>query len=405
VGHPGARLADLTAPSVVFVLPDKLGGVVNLIDAMLRSRGPDAFQYRVVLTHNPLTVDTRFGGEMSADAQATFEYRFPVENVHAVVRRLRDSVGCGEGVLVANDLVELAMASALDCGRTVIHMLHGDNDYYYDLAARHEAVIDAFVAFGPTIDRKLKERLPHRAADVYMLPYGIPQPPLRRTAVAGPLRLLFAGRFEHGSKGVLDLPLIDQALMERGVDVSWTLVGAGPDEEALRNAWKTPRVDFAGIKTPGEVLDIASRHDVFVLPTRGEGVPVALLEAMGVGLAPVISNVESGVAEMLVHGKSALMPPVGDIEAFAEAIATLARDRGLLEAIGTAAMRYVAAERNLRERTAAYQALFARYRELRRPRASHMTLPYGSRLDQPWIPNIAVRTVRSMIRRAQGKPY
>jgi glycosyltransferase involved in cell wall biosynthesis len=223
--------------------------------------------------------------------------------------------------------------------------------------------------------------------------------------VAGPLRLLFSGRFEHAQKGVLDLPLIDKALMDRGIDVMWTLVGGGPDEEALRSAWSGPRVTFAGVKNTADVLDIAARHDVFVLPTRFEGVPVALLEAMSVGLVPVVSRVESGVAEMLVEGETALMPPVGDISAFADAIGTLACDRERLESIGKGALGYIATQRNLRERTKAYQAFFARYRELRRPRAPHAALPYGSRLDQPWIPNVAVKTVRSMIRRAKGKPY
>ena len=73
--------------------------------------------------------------------------------------------------------------------------------------------------------------------------------------------------------------------------------------------------------------------------------------------------------------------------------------------MSAAARDYVAVQHDVRERTSAYQALFARYRELRRPRSSALTLPYGSRLDQPWLPNAAVRTVRSMIRRAKGNPY
>ena len=89
----------------------------------------------------------------------------------------------------------------------------------------------------------------------------------------------------------------------------------------------------------------------------------------------------------------------------ADAIATLDRDRAMLESISDAAWRYVAATHNMRERTDAYQDLFARYRELRRPRPANVVVPYGSRLDRPWIPNVAVRTVRSMIRRAKGKPY
>jgi glycosyltransferase involved in cell wall biosynthesis len=398
-------MAPLNSPNVVCIVPDKLGGMLNIVEGVFRHRRPDGFAYAAILTHNPLQTDARFGGQFNADYQASFEFKTPVENFHAVLRRLWAAVPPGEGVLIANDLLELALASAFDCGRAVIQILHGDSDYYYDLAARHENVIDAFVVYGRTMERKLKARLPHRSGDVYFLPYGLPDPPRRRTAAPGKLRLLFAGRFEHGQKGVLDLPLIDKALAERGVDVSWTMVGAGPDEQQLRDAWPSPRVTFLGSKTTAEVMDIASRHDVFVLPTRYEGVPVALIEAMSIGLAPVVSHVESGVTEILTEGKTGLMPPVGDIAAFADAIATLDRDRGLLESISDAAWRYVASAHNMRERTDAYQALFARYRELRRPRPAGVVVPYGSRLDRPWIPNVAVRTVRSMIRRAKGKPY
>ena len=398
-------MAKLSSPSVVCIVPDKLGGMLNIVEGLFRFRRPDGFAYAAILTHNPLQADARFGGPFNADYQASFEFRTPVENLHAVLRRLRAAVPAGEGVLLANDLLELALASGFDCGRTVIQILHGDSDYYYDLAARHENVIDAFVVYGRTMERKLKAKIPHRADDVYFLPYGVIEPPKRRTAVPGKLRLLFAGRFEHGQKGVFDLPLIDRALVERGVDVSWTMVGAGPDEQRLRDAWPGDRVTFLGPTTTAGVLELAARHDVFVLPTRYEGVPVALIEAMSVGLAPVVSRIESGVTEILTDGKTGLMPPVGDIGAFADAIQALDRDRALLESISDAAWRYVATSHNMRERTDAYQALFARYRELRRPRPLDVVVPYGSRLDRPWIPNVAVRTVRSMIRRAKGKPY
>lgn len=397
-------MAQLTSPSVVCVIPDKLGGSLNIVEGIFRHRRPDGFSYATILTHNPLWVDTPFAGRFNADYQARFEFKSPVENFHAVLRRLRDAIPHGDGVLLANDLLELAMASTFDCGRTVMQILHGDSDYYYELSARHQDVIDAFIVYGRTMERKLKARLPHRAGDIHFLPYGIAEPPRARHAVPGRLRLLFAGRLEHGQKGVLDLPLIDAELVARDIDVAWTVVGAGPDEQRLREAWRSARVRFLGPKTTGEVLDIAADHDVFVLPTRYEGVPVALIEAMGVGLAPVVSRVTSGVTEILSEGETGLMPPVGDVGAFADAVATLDRDRTLLETIGAAARRYALTTHNLRERTDAYQALFARYRELRRPRPKHSAVPYGSRLDRPWIPNAAVKTVRSMIRRAKGKP-
>jgi glycosyltransferase involved in cell wall biosynthesis len=200
------------------------------------------------------------------------------------------------------------------------------------------------------------------------------------------------------------LPSIDRALLDRGIDVQWTVVGSGPDEQKLRACWGSRRANFLGTRTAAEVVDIASRHDVFVLPTRWEGVPVALLEAMSVGLVPVVSRIDSGVAEVLTAGETGLMPPVGNIAAFADAIAALDSDRALLESISGAASAYVQTHHNLRERTDAYQALFARYEQLKRPRSARATLPYGSRLDRRWIPNAAVRTVRTIIRRSKGKP-
>ena len=144
-------MASLNSPSVVAVLPDKLGGALNIVEGLFRHRRPDGLGYGVILTHNPLWTDARFGGRFKADYQATFEFKTPVENLYAVVRRLRAAIPIGEGILLANDLLELAMASACDCGRTVVQILHADTDYYYDLAARHDDVIDAFVVYGQTM--------------------------------------------------------------------------------------------------------------------------------------------------------------------------------------------------------------------------------------------------------------
>lgn len=397
-------MAPLNSPSVVAVLPDKLGGALNIVEGLFRYRRPDAFAYGAILTHNPLTGGARFDGQFSADYQATFESKTPVENLYAVVRRLHAAIPVGEGVLLANDLLELAMASAFDCGRTIVQILHGDNDYYYELAARHEEVIDAFIVYGRTMERTLRARLPHRSNDIYFLPYGIAEPPGRRTAVSGRLRLLFAGRLEHVQKGVLDLPIIDRILADRGVDAHWTIVGSGPDEERMRRAWTSSRVSFLGAKKHDEVIDIAADHDVFVLPTRWEGVPVALLEAMSVGLVPVVSHVESGVGEILTEGVTGMMPAVSNPGAFAACITALDANRSQLESMSAAAAAYVRTNHDIRERTDAYQALFARYQDLKRPHTQRGALPYGSRLDRPWLPNTAVRTVRSVIRRAKGKP-
>ena len=406
MGRHAEGLARVTAgrESVVFVVPDKMGGMMNIVSNLLAHREPDAFSYHAVLTHNHLGTDTRFAQALAADTQQLVEYRLPVENLHAVIRRLHRSLPGGGGVLVTNDLLELAMASAVDVGRTVMMIIHGDHDYYYDLAARHDEVVDVFVCYGAAMRDRLCARLPHRAGSILHLPYGIPLPSRVRAAAPGPLRLLFAGRLEHGQKGVLDLPAIDRELQAAPVPVTWTIVGAGPDEAAVRERWgSAPHVRWIGAQPNARVIEIAAEHDVFVLPTRAEGFPVALLEAMAVGLAPVVSDLASGVRELIEPGVHGFTPTIGDIAAFAAAIRVLHEDRPRLESMSAAARGRVVREFDVRDRVRDYQRLFARHHHFRRPRPDVVRLPYGSRLDRPWVPNAAVKALRTIVRRAAGK--
>jgi glycosyltransferase involved in cell wall biosynthesis len=135
-----------------------------------------------------------------------------------------------------------------------------------------------------------------------------------------------------------------------------------------------------------------------VLPTRFEGFPVALVEAMGAGLVPVVSDIASGVPEIVVKGRSGECPPTGDLTGFADAIVQLDRDRPRLETMSAAARQTVEDRYDIRDRVTGYQALYARWEELYRPVAGAEHLQYGSRLDHRWIPNPLVRLVRTALR-------
>jgi glycosyltransferase involved in cell wall biosynthesis len=383
-------------PSVVYILPDKMGGTMNVVGNLLEYRHPDDFDYHVVLMHNHLSADSRSSRQLLCDSETTVEYTLPIENLHTVMRRLMRAVPRGRGVVVASDLVDLAMLSVHDIGRAVILIMHGDHDYYYELAERHDRVVHAYVAISEHIHQRLLVRLPHRASDIHYLPFGIPFPKRIRRASPGPLRLIFSGRVENTQKGVLDLPGIDERLRQLGADATWTIVGDGPEAPALRKLWpESARVRYLGALDHLRAVDTLADHDVFVLPTKTEGLPVALIEAMGAGLVPVVSDIPSGVPDVVTDGETGLLAPIGDVNGFAEKIARLVRDRGLLERLSTAAVRTVHERFDVHERTEAYQALYARYAELYRPHPESDLLQYGSRLDRPWIPNPIVRLIRT----------
>ena len=237
--------------SVVFVLPDKMGGSTNIVANLLQYRRPDAFSYHAVLTHNASRA--ALSAALAADSQATVMHA--ADRTCTVMRRVARAVPPGGGVYVAGDLLDLAVASAHDFGRAVVYMLHGDTEYYYDLAVKHDPIVHAFIAYSRRMYEELLARLPHRADAIFYLPYGIPLPAAVRQPAAGPLRVIYGGRFEQEQKGVFDLPEIDRALQAMGVTVAVDC-RHGPDELELETAVGLQRTTCAGwARCPMTLID------------------------------------------------------------------------------------------------------------------------------------------------------
>ena len=80
---------------------------------------------------------------------------------------------------------------------------------------------------------------------------------------------------------------------------------------------------------------------IFALPSRVEGTPNALLEAMSCGLPVIVSDGAPGPLELVQDGKTGLVVPVNDAPALAAALSRLARDGGLRDRLGNAARQRV----------------------------------------------------------------
>ena len=89
-----------------------------------------------------------------------------------------------------------------------------------------------------------------------------------------------------------------------------------------------------------DVNGVLSAADVFVLPSRWEGLPIALLEAMSVGL-PIVATKVEGVDEVVKDGEHGFLIPVENSEALADAILQLLGDRQLRQKMGAAAKSHV----------------------------------------------------------------
>ncbi|MGX9355706.1 glycosyltransferase [Roseobacteraceae bacterium S113] len=138
-------------------------------------------------------------------------------------------------------------------------------------------------------------------------------------------RLLFVGRLA-AVKGVAVLFDALARLGDTRPALELTLIGDGPERAALERHAKAlglaDRVTFLGYRSQAEVAQALAAHDVFVLPSFAEGVPVVLMEAMAAG-RPVITTRIAGVPELVEDGASGLLVPPGNAPALARAIAAL----------------------------------------------------------------------------------
>jgi hypothetical protein len=112
-------------------------------------------------------------------------------------------------------------------------------------------------------------------------------------------------------------------------------------------------------------------------------------------MVPVVSDLKSGIPEVVQDGETGFRLPIGDVQQFANAIKRLADNRDLLASMSNAVRIRVAEKFEAGARARDYQDLFERWQELRRAEPAPSRLYYGSRLDKRWLPNSVVKLIRS----------
>jgi glycosyltransferase involved in cell wall biosynthesis len=143
-----------------------------------------------------------------------------------------------------------------------------------------------------------------------------------------PLRLVTVARLSR-EKGLGDLLTAIALLVAEGRPVTLTVAGSGPDEERLAALAAElelgERVRFAGFVPHGPaIVALLDEADVFVLPSRSEGLPHSVAESMARGL-PVVATAVGGIPELLGDGSGVIVAP-GDPAALAQAIGALHAD-------------------------------------------------------------------------------
>ncbi|MBN2193933.1 MAG: glycosyltransferase [Polyangiaceae bacterium] len=172
--------------------------------------------------------------------------------------------------------------------------------------------------------------------------------------------------------------LIDAAarLGDRGHRARFTIVGGGPLEAVLRERIAVQdladRVELRGVLGNREVLSILEDCTGLVVPSvramNGDvdGIPNVILEAAAKG-RPVVASTLSGIPEAVVHGRTGLLVPPGDVSALADAIQSLGASPARAADLGRCGRALVEQDFDVAKNAARHCALLAQARWSRVP--------------------------------------
>ncbi len=226
---------------------------------------------------------------------------------------------------------------------TVLHIHGSDFMAYFDDSAPLTQVFiratlcraSAVVALGSTWARRLERIAP--GARIVEIPNAVPlaAAPARLSSNDRPIRFVFLGRIGE-RKGAFEL-LRAWACLDAPT-ATLTMAGDGDVQQArrlVRELHLESSVDLPGWLSGEAVGDLLDNADVLVLPSRREGQPMAVLEAMARGLC-VIAGEGGGLPEM-IGGGCGLLVTSDDVDGITTALQRVVDDAALRISCGKAA--------------------------------------------------------------------
>ena len=190
-----------------------------------------------------------------------------------------------------------------------------------------------------------------------------------RASFGGDFVVGHVGALDDSHKGQLQIIALARRWQTARPNVRFVLVGAGRDESRLRQAAAgLDNVFFTG--EVSNVGDYLAAFNIFLYPSRHEGLGSTLIDALEAGL-PVVATAVGGIPEIIRDGENGLLAKPDESEALEAAVAAFHADAGLCARVATA-NRLRAREFSAATMTGRYARL---YRDVAARQNAGLTLP------------------------------
>lgn len=198
-------------------------------------------------------------------------------------------------------------------------VLHGENQYYYSATEEFGQFVDGILCVSEAIKNNIAPRFQAKTITIgpsIMLQRGRTKSPSK----APGLNLIFIAR-EDLNKGVQHLSSIDLTLLEHELQPKWTIVlGSRPEEVPSFRAWVNENPGRINVieNLPNQTIpDLINQNDALILPSRTEGHPMVLIEALSQRVPPFSFYYSSHCENHLPSDHENIVAPSKDPEELA----------------------------------------------------------------------------------------
>jgi glycosyltransferase involved in cell wall biosynthesis len=401
--EPTAMKTVPTLPTTVLMIgppPEMVGGMGAVVGQMMRLD----FAGRYRMEFLPITVSPQAGESRVGRVARHCRQRHRLSNTIRQVCPSIVHIHTCSGFSFHRSAWDMRVASRRGC-RTVLHM-HGAQfgEYFADAGALEQRLVrsalssaDRVVALSENWRVKLRAISP--TARVVVVENAVETIVPRNGRPRGAAcRFLILARMDEW-KGIDDLLDACVLLHRRGVAFELTLAGpAGTsgDAESIGRKIYERGIDrcvrYVGVVQGEAKAALLAEADVYVQPSRQEGMPIAVLEAMAWGL-PVVATRAGAMAEVIEDDVQGLLVPTCQPVALASAMGTLAFDLPRRAAMGEAARTLATTRFGL---TRLRDDLVSLYDEVMRERSAQAA--DGTRIPRAAISRGSVSERRAQIR-------
>lgn len=371
------------------------GGVLTIIKNLLNYKQHAEIENSIIFTINKdLCPFYEIPNSLLGFSCKVFYYS-STWNFYFTCKQLRKLIPDEESILIANDWLELGMISLMGLQNPVVQILHGNYDYYFDLAIKHRESVDSRIVVNSNIKKKLSFWGIKLDESTSYVRFPVDNIPKGQKTFENLNFAFFVNDLSDPNKQFDLIPLIDTRLLNSGLAVTWHIAGGGISTNLFKSKWREyddTRIFYYGSLDKNGIDNLLLKSNVMILPSLNEGLPVSVVEGMKAGLVPFVTNWNNGISDLIIDGETGYFIDPTSPTISAQAIKNASKFPLNLSRISQNASLLANSKFNPKLNTHLYEEIFLdayqnrKYKE----RISH----YGSTLDRPYIPNIIVNTFR-----------